>query len=147
MCVIQHLYSFVKGSTILFSISMKSLKYPTAHFSSFLILFQFCSHDLKLTRGKVPNTIQGQLGSWGPTQQFGVTIEWIASHQHQAIPPIMTKCIDFLSSHECLEVEGIFRWFGSSCSPFFRCISAPCFNILGVNGYYKLILWLEKRNN
>jgi len=66
-------------------------------------------HDLKLTRGKVPNTIQGQLGSWGPTQQFGVTIEWIASHQHQAIPPIMTKCIDFLSSHECLEVEGIFR--------------------------------------
>lgn len=65
-------------------------------------------HDRKLTRGKSP-TASRSLGSWGPNQQFGVTIEWIASQQQVAIPPVMTKCIDFLSHPDCLEVEGIFR--------------------------------------
>ncbi|XP_023343740.1 rho GTPase-activating protein 8 isoform X2 [Eurytemora carolleeae] len=65
-------------------------------------------HDRKLTRG-VGITGTRTLGSWQPTQQFGVTIEWIAEHHQAAIPPVMTKCIDFLSHPDCLETEGIFR--------------------------------------
>ncbi len=40
-----------------------------------------CSHDRKLSRGAAL-AAQRTLGSWLPTQQFGVTIEWIADH-HQ----------------------------------------------------------------
>jgi len=65
-------------------------------------------HDRKLTRGKSPPSTRS-LSSWGPSQQFGVTIEWINSQQQVSIPPVMTKCIDFLSHPDCLEVEGIFR--------------------------------------
>lgn len=69
---------------------------------------QVVDHDRKLTRG-VGITGTRTLGSWQPTQQFGVTIEWIAEHHQVAIPPIMTKCIDFLSNPDSLETEGIFR--------------------------------------
>lgn len=65
-------------------------------------------HDRKLSRG-AGLASQRNLGSWLPTQQFGVTIEWIADHYQTSIPPIMTKCIDFLSQPDCLETEGIFR--------------------------------------
>jgi len=65
-------------------------------------------HDRKLTRGKSPPSNRS-LSSWAPSQQFGVTIEWISSQQQVAIPPVMTKCIDFLSQPDCLEVEGVFR--------------------------------------
>lgn len=64
-------------------------------------------HDRKLHRNSPPVT--RSLGSWTPSQQFGVTIEWISSQQQVSVPPVMTRCIDFLSHPDCLEVEGIFR--------------------------------------
>lgn len=64
-------------------------------------------HDRKLSRGSV--TTQRNLGSWTTSQQFGVTIEWINENHQASIPPVMTKCIDFLSHHDCLETEGVFR--------------------------------------
>jgi len=69
---------------------------------------QVIDYDRKLSRG-VGITGTRTLGSWQPTQQFGVTIEWIAEHHQAAIPPVMTQCIDFLSHPDCLETEGIFR--------------------------------------
>jgi len=69
---------------------------------------QVIDHDRKLSKGS--GIVAGRtLDSWLPTQQFGVTIEWIAEHHQAAIPPIMTKCIDFLSHPDCLGTEGIFR--------------------------------------
>jgi len=52
---------------------------------------------------------QRNLNSWTTTQQFGVTIEWISANNQSNIPPVMMKCIDFLSHPDCLETEGIFR--------------------------------------
>jgi len=69
---------------------------------------QVIDHDRKVTRG-VGLTGTRTLDSWLPTQQFGVTIEWIAANHQAAIPPVMTKCIDFLSHPDCLGTEGIFR--------------------------------------
>jgi len=54
----------------------------------------------------------GGKGALLPTQQFGASLEWIREHQpesYNGIPPIMLKCIDFLSRPDCLETEGIFR--------------------------------------
>ena len=47
--------------------------------------------------------------SWTPSQQFGATIEWIRGNHQTDIPPIMAKCVSFLSHPDCLETEGIFR--------------------------------------
>jgi len=74
-------------------------------------------HDRKVSRSSVPVSRSAEpvsgvgVGStsWLPTQQFGVSIAWIADHHHSNIPPVMTKCIDFLSHLDCLETEGIFR--------------------------------------
>lgn len=44
------------------------------------------------------------------TQQFGATLAWIKENNGgQDVPPIMHKCIDFLSRPDCLETEGVFR--------------------------------------
>ena len=75
---------------------------------------QIFSFDRKKSKGS-SQAVQRNLCSWKPTQQFGVTIEWINANQHATIPPIMTKCIDFLSHPDCLETEGIFR---SAMTPY-----------------------------
>ena len=49
------------------------------------------------------------LSSWHPSQQFGVTLEWILDNQSCTIPPVMEDCINFLQQPDCLETEGIFR--------------------------------------
>ena len=49
------------------------------------------------------------LVSWTPSQQFGVTLDWILDNQAASIPPIMAECVTFLQQPECLETEGIFR--------------------------------------
>ncbi|PIO54268.1 RhoGAP domain protein, partial [Teladorsagia circumcincta] len=44
-----------------------------------------------------------------PTQQFGVSLEFILSHNpDHDVPPIVTELIEFLTKH-ALDVEGIFR--------------------------------------
>jgi len=69
---------------------------------------QVVDYDRSQNKGVgVPN--RTNLNSWTPTQQFGVTLEWISANQQSNIPPVMTKCIDFLSLPDCLETEGIFR--------------------------------------
>ena len=98
----------------------------------------FCSHNAKLlSRLKNVDVAGCNVGGKGallPTQQFGASLEWIREHQvpcscnlgpelgnnvliaprfqpasYNGIPPIMLKCIDFLSRPDCLETEGIFR--------------------------------------
>eukprot|EP00092_Neocalanus_flemingeri_P033272 GFUD01036183.1.p1 GENE.GFUD01036183.1~~GFUD01036183.1.p1 ORF type:complete len:520 (+),score=159.53 GFUD01036183.1:131-1690(+) len=64
--------------------------------------------DRKQSKGPSQSS-QRSLCSWTQSQQFGVTIEWISGNQQSSIPPIMTKCVDFLSHPDCLETEGIFR--------------------------------------
>jgi len=53
--------------------------------------------------------IQRNHFSWTPSQQFGVNVEWILGNHKTEIPPIMAKCVSFLSHSDCLETEGIFR--------------------------------------
>jgi len=43
------------------------------------------------------------------TQQFGVSLDFIAEKHQTEYPPIVSLCIEFLSLPECLETEGIFR--------------------------------------
>jgi len=56
------------------------------------------------------------LSSWHPSQQFGVTLEWILDNQSCTIPPVMEACINFLQQPDCLETEGIFRRCGSAAT-------------------------------
>merc|ERR1712038_629163 len=76
---------------------------------------QVVDHNAKLlSRLKNHNFVDGgnEKGAVLPAQQFGASLEWIRDHQtesYNGIPPIMLKCIDFLSRPDCLETEGIFR--------------------------------------
>jgi len=56
-----------------------------------------------------PSTPRISSPTFPPTQQFGVSLEFIASNYQTEFPPIVSQCIDFLSLPECLETEGIFR--------------------------------------
>uniref|UniRef100_A0A1B6HD14 Rho-GAP domain-containing protein n=2 Tax=Homalodisca liturata TaxID=320908 RepID=A0A1B6HD14_9HEMI len=45
-----------------------------------------------------------------PTQQFGVSLQFIKeNHQGEVIPPLVRQCVEFLSSPDALETEGLFR--------------------------------------
>ena len=45
-----------------------------------------------------------------PTCQFGASLDWISSNNdNSTIPPIVRKCVEFLSPAARLETEGIFR--------------------------------------
>lgn len=45
-----------------------------------------------------------------PTQQFGVSLQFIKEHNGgQVIPPIIQQCVEYLSTPDALETEGLFR--------------------------------------
>lgn len=44
-----------------------------------------------------------------PTQQFGVTLQFIKQNYGVSIPPVMRQCIEYLDQPDALETEGIFR--------------------------------------
>ncbi|CAH1396877.1 unnamed protein product [Nezara viridula] len=45
-----------------------------------------------------------------PTQQFGVSLQFIKdNHQGEVIPPIVKQCIEYLECPDALETEGLFR--------------------------------------
>uniref|UniRef100_A0A2S2NK08 Rho GTPase-activating protein n=1 Tax=Schizaphis graminum TaxID=13262 RepID=A0A2S2NK08_SCHGA len=45
-----------------------------------------------------------------PTQQFGVSLQFIkANNNGEIIPPLVQKCVEYLSLPDALETEGLFR--------------------------------------
>ena len=74
-----------------------------------------CSHDRKLmSKSSSFSSAPGQPDVVNsaplPTQQFGVSLEYIRmNNQGLDTPPILSQCISFLSTPESLETEGIFR--------------------------------------
>lgn len=44
-----------------------------------------------------------------PTQQFGVTLEFIKENYQVTIPPVVKQCVEYLEQPDALETEGIFR--------------------------------------
>ncbi|XP_015378942.1 PREDICTED: rho GTPase-activating protein 1 [Diuraphis noxia] len=45
-----------------------------------------------------------------PTQQFGVSLQFIkANNDGEIIPPLVRKCVEYLSLPDALETEGLFR--------------------------------------
>lgn len=44
-----------------------------------------------------------------PTQQFGVTLQFIKQHYKVVIPPVIRQCVEYLDKPDALETEGIFR--------------------------------------
>lgn len=44
-----------------------------------------------------------------PTQQFGVTLQFIKQHYKVVIPPVVKQCIEYLDKPDALETEGLFR--------------------------------------
>uniref|UniRef100_A0A146M8A5 Rho GTPase-activating protein 1 n=2 Tax=Lygus hesperus TaxID=30085 RepID=A0A146M8A5_LYGHE len=72
-------------------------------------------HDAKLVGPtKTPTTTAGPTVSPSPvsvpTQQFGVSLQFIKdNHGGEVIPPIVRQCVEFLSTPDALETEGIFR--------------------------------------
>ncbi|KAJ8948856.1 hypothetical protein NQ318_013509 [Aromia moschata] len=44
-----------------------------------------------------------------PTQQFGVTLQFIKDHYEVIIPPVVKQCVEYLDTPDALETEGIFR--------------------------------------
>jgi len=67
-------------------------------------------HDRKQHKAG-PGGVQSSvaLASWQPSQQFGVTLEWILDNQNCTVPPVVSDTVAFLSQPDCLETEGIFR--------------------------------------
>lgn len=76
------------------------------------------SHDAQLTSKSANKPSQGPEAvdsAPSPTQQFGVTLQFIKeNHPGEIIPPIMRLCVDFLSQPDALETEGLFRRSASS---------------------------------
>lgn len=44
-----------------------------------------------------------------PTQQFGVTLQFIKENYDVIIPPVMKQCVEYLDQPDALETEGLFR--------------------------------------
>ncbi|XP_060521020.1 rho GTPase-activating protein 8 isoform X2 [Cylas formicarius] len=67
-------------------------------------------HDKKLggTLQPLP-VVNNLLGPVLPTQQFGVTLQFIRDHYNVLIPPVVSQCVEYLDQPDALETEGIFR--------------------------------------
>ncbi|CAH1098727.1 unnamed protein product [Psylliodes chrysocephalus] len=67
-------------------------------------------HDKKLG-GEIPlhPTTDSPFEPASPTQQFGVTLQYIRDQYNVIIPPVVKQCIDYLDQPDALETEGIFR--------------------------------------
>ncbi|CAB3365893.1 rho GTPase-activating protein 1 [Cloeon dipterum] len=62
-----------------------------------------------------------------PTQQFGVSLQFIRDHSpadDDFIPPVVRQCVEFLSQPDALETEGIFR--RSASTVLVREIKSQC---------------------
>ncbi|CAH0546232.1 unnamed protein product [Brassicogethes aeneus] len=44
-----------------------------------------------------------------PTQQFGVSLQYIKTNYNVSIPPVVKQCVEFLDHPDALETEGLFR--------------------------------------
>lgn len=58
-------------------------------------LTAFCRHDRKLGGVSTPvsdNSAQPSI----PTQQFGVTLQYIKQQYNVGIPPVVKQCVDYL---------------------------------------------------
>ncbi|KAH1004326.1 rho GTPase-activating protein 1 [Dendroctonus ponderosae] len=73
------------------------------------IPYEILEHDKKLN-GNLPvapdATVKPEVI---PTQQFGVTLQFIKEHYNVTIPPVVKQCIEYLEQPDALETEGIFR--------------------------------------
>ncbi|XP_050315000.1 rho GTPase-activating protein 8 [Anthonomus grandis grandis] len=72
------------------------------------IPYEVIEHDKKLNGG-VPISSETYQEQMIPTQQFGVTIQFIRDNYHVTIPPVVRQCIEYLEQPDALETEGIFR--------------------------------------
>ena len=78
---------------------------------------QVAEHDKKLVSRWFGNKPEAGTGGGGGTEaqmspgcQFGASLEWIREHNPESfIPPVVRKCVEYLSKAESLETEGIFR--------------------------------------
>ncbi|KAF4528978.1 hypothetical protein B566_EDAN017356 [Ephemera danica] len=79
---------------------------------------ELCRHDERLVAKLKPQQATPSPGDPGtkfhsplPTQQFGVSLQYIKDHQEtdDPIPPVVRHCVEFLSTPDALETEGIFR--------------------------------------
>lgn len=69
-------------------------------------------HDKKITTKGVSGNDLSHNGDGPPplpTQQFGVSLEWIRINNDTEYPPIVSQCVTYLSTPECLSTEGVFR--------------------------------------
>lgn len=67
-------------------------------------------HDKKLNgTSPIPNVTDSNSEPALPTQQFGVTLQFIRDNYSVTIPPVVKQCIEYLDQPDALETEGIFR--------------------------------------
>ncbi|KAJ8962980.1 hypothetical protein NQ317_009027 [Molorchus minor] len=67
-------------------------------------------HDKKLNGGvPIVTNVDQQFLPTSPTQQFGVTLQFIKDHYNVIIPPVVKQCVEYLDQPDALETEGIFR--------------------------------------
>ncbi|XP_076264003.1 rho GTPase-activating protein 1-like isoform X1 [Rhynchophorus ferrugineus] len=74
------------------------------------IPIEVIEHDKKLNGSSpVLSAPDNQLDPVIPTQQFGVTLQFIRDNYSVSIPPIVRHCVEYLDQPDALETEGIFR--------------------------------------
>nr|CAI5848506.1 unnamed protein product [Callosobruchus analis] len=67
-------------------------------------------HDKKLG-GEVPlpTAVDHIFEPTLPTQQFGVTLQYIRDYYKSVLPPVVKQCVEYLDQPDALETEGLFR--------------------------------------
>ncbi|XP_030753735.1 rho GTPase-activating protein 1 isoform X1 [Sitophilus oryzae] len=74
------------------------------------IPIEVIEHDKKLNGSSpIPSVSDNQPEALSPTQQFGVTLQFIKDNYNVVIPPVVKQCIEYLDQPDALETEGIFR--------------------------------------
>ncbi|KAL1516974.1 hypothetical protein ABEB36_000799 [Hypothenemus hampei] len=74
------------------------------------IPYEVLEHDKQLNGPQaLPTQLNFQHEPLIPTQQFGVTLQFIKDHYNVTIPPVVQQCVEYLEQPDALETEGIFR--------------------------------------
>lgn len=66
---------------------------------SAIIYYLYVRHDRKLGGDiSIQTTTDHAFEPLLPTQQFGVTLQFIRDNYHVSIPPVVTQCIEYMDN-------------------------------------------------
>ncbi|KAK3098771.1 hypothetical protein FSP39_022963 [Pinctada imbricata] len=97
------------GRKIMYVNYLQELK-SHLHFDQLVVPKMVLEHDARLVKSNKPSYPYSKNETDGPlpSQQYGVTLQYIKQHYGCVIPPVVEQTVDYIRKN-ALEVEGIFR--------------------------------------